>query len=159
MKTDVSTEFFRPRGVVEKAESATEFFRAAEIHGAEKITAKVKNEPDILEYGTGKQMIGRTYFNLFTAFDESGKTLVIYREDYDEGRISTKDLEEEDSKKKEDLEWACMLTARNRLRLAGEDTKLAIISRFAEYTRLNFSYVDIVAKEENIQYLTVKRKP
>jgi hypothetical protein len=159
MRLDVVTEFLRPRELPkEKIKTSTDFFRIAEERKAVKIRVRVQKREDELDRGPFKGRSWVTFFNIYEALDDKGKVIVPYKEDYQGGALNLKDSES--PKKRLETEWACIATARNRLRMADEDkTELEIVTLERTFTgEQGFVYLDMQIRDKKAQPLYVLRK-
>jgi hypothetical protein len=115
MRFDVLTEFLRPRELpASKEKNAKEFLAAVEGRGLKKIRSSVKLDKE--KAANGAYYIN--FYNLYEAFDEGGKVKVFCKEKYRDASIGYVYALTEKGLK---LEWDCVATARNRLRMVDMD--------------------------------------
>src|SRR3989337_3103533 len=137
MKIDHVSEWLRPRdAAIEKVKSANEFFQRAEARNAQKIQVSVVEDQATI-WSTGRRSIGTEYFNSFLALNEEGKTMVRYKEEYEDGFLT--DSETQIRGKQKQMIWNCIATAKNRLNLCPEGVSAIIKSSVGEFDKASFA--------------------
>jgi len=145
-RIDVASEWLRPREEPvkppEEAESADKLFKRAQTLGL-KLIVEVKKD--------------RNYFSSFSAVDNSGKSVIIFNEPYQETRLSGKDSRNAD--KISEVYWNCVATAKHRLLLKPEGLSTTIKTDFMTFQESDFDKLSEILKKQNTRILTAVRKP